>query len=53
MPRHKQTVVIENVKVKLTKQSTVNNTGSRSYLPYAMEMNVLFHQANVLVNSAK
>ena len=29
MPRHKQTVVIENVKVKLTKQSTVNNTGSR------------------------
>jgi hypothetical protein len=23
------------------------------YLPYAMEMNVLFHQANVLVNSAK
>jgi hypothetical protein len=24
-----------------------------SYFPYAREMNVLFHQANVLVNSAK
>ena len=24
-----------------------------SYLPYAREINVLFHQANVLVNSAK
>jgi hypothetical protein len=24
-----------------------------SYLPYAREMNVLFYQANVLVNSAK
>ena len=32
---------------------TILKVNKSSYLPYAKEMNVLFHQANVLVNSAK
>ena len=32
---------------------TISRVNKSSYLPYAKEMNVLFHQANVLVNSAK
>jgi hypothetical protein len=32
---------------------TISRVNKFSYLPYAREMNVLFHQANVLVNSAK
>jgi hypothetical protein len=32
---------------------TISRVNKFSYLPYVREMNVLFHQANVLVNSAK
>jgi hypothetical protein len=32
---------------------TISRVKKISYLPYAREMNVLFHQADVLVNSAK
>jgi hypothetical protein len=32
---------------------TILRVKKSSYLPYAREMNVLFHQANILVNSAK
>jgi hypothetical protein len=32
---------------------SISRVNKFSYLPYAREMNVLFHQANVLVNSAK
>ena len=32
---------------------TISRMKTISYLPYAREINVLFHQANVLVNSAK
>ena len=32
---------------------TISRVNKFAYLRYAREMNVLFHQANVLVNSAK
>ena len=32
---------------------TISRVNTFSYLPYACEMNDLFHQANVLMNSAK
>ena len=32
---------------------TISRVNKFPYLPYASEMNVLFHQVNVLVNSAK
>ena len=32
---------------------TISRMKTISYLPYAREINVLFHQANVLMNSAK
>ena len=32
---------------------TISRVNTFSFLPYAREMNVLFHQANVLVNSVK
>jgi hypothetical protein len=31
---------------------TISRVNKSSYPPYAKEINVLFHQANVLVNSA-
>jgi hypothetical protein len=34
-------------------EMTISRVNKFSYLSYAREMNALFHQANVLVNSAK
>jgi hypothetical protein len=42
-----------DMKICSPEKSHISRVNKFSYLPYAREMNVLFHQANVLANSAK
>jgi hypothetical protein len=51
IPRHIYQNIVFSLSTTPEGNMTISRVNTFSYLPYAREMNILFHQANVLVNS--